>query len=362
MNKDLQQIDRKLLGLLREALWGTPFDDSISAAEARQLIAQAEKQTVSGLLIDTLIKKNVRMDQQTVFEAYVRLEQIKRQNQTINAAVTRFARLMDDEKIDYVVVKGQTLAALYPEPLTRMSGDIDFLVNDYQRTAEVLRTKWGVDLPKKLYWKEKAFTYDSVIYELHTYLVDFGSQKHRRHWDEALAASTPTSVQIGGERVSVIEPTLYAAYVFFHLFFHFISSGIGLRHLCDLAVMMHHYRDEIDKERLETLLQNVGLLKAFRAFGTILVDGLGMPDFPLALRDEDRKWQPRIMKSILFGGNFGRNKRTAKKFGLRHKAETAWFTLTNGFRYMALSPREMCLMVYRRIIVNFKWMRQKHVD
>lgn len=359
MNKDLQHIDRKLLGLLREALWGTPFDDCISAAEARQLIAQAEKQTVAGLLIDTLIKKNVRMDQQTVFEAYVRLEQIKRQNQTINAAVTRFARLMDDEKIDYVVVKGQTLAVLYPEPLTRMSGDIDFLVSDYQRTAEVLRAKWGVDLPKRLLWKEFAFTYGNALYELHTFLVDFGSRKHHRYWEQALAASTPASVQVGGERVSVMEPTLYAAYVFIHLFFHFIYTGIGLRHLCDWAIMMHHYRDEIDKERLETLLKNVGLLKAFCAFGTILVDDLGMPDFPLALRDEDRKWQPRIMKSVLQGGNFGHGKRVVQQSGIRHRIETVLFTLNNSLRYMALAPREMCLILYRRTIVNFKLVLQK---
>ncbi|MCH5176871.1 MAG: nucleotidyltransferase family protein [Prevotellaceae bacterium] len=340
-------------------MWGTPFDDSISAAEARQLIAQAEKQTVAGLLIDTLIKKNVRMDQQTVFEAYVRLEQIKRQNQTINAAVTRFARLMDDEKIDYVVVKGQTLAALYPEPLTRMSGDIDFLVNDYQRTAEVLRTQWGVDLPKRLLWKEFAFTYGNALYELHTFLVDFGSRKHHRYWEQALAASTPASVQIGGERVSVMEPTLYAAYVFFHLFYHFMIVGIGLRHLCDWAVMMHHYRDEIDAERLATLLQNVGLLKAFRAFGTILVDDLGLPTFPLPIEDTDRKWKTHILSSILKGGNWGRSKRVVQKDGIKHKIESAIYTLGNTFRYMPLAPREVSLVIYRRTIVNFKLALQK---
>ncbi|MBQ9202693.1 MAG: nucleotidyltransferase family protein [Prevotella sp.] len=348
-----------LIELIREALWGVPFDGDISPKEVLQLIDVAQKQTVAGLVIDILIKKNVRMNRQTVLEVYGVLSQIKRENELMNQEMAVFAQLMADTGTDYLVVKGQTLATLYPEPLIRMPGDIDFVVRDYHHVAKVLKEQWGVGLPRQMAEKEVSFMHGAIIYELHTYLIDFGSNKHKRYWEQALAGSDLSSVIIGGEKVKVMEPTLYAVYIFIHLFFHFVREGIGLRHLCDWAVMMHHYADEIDKERLSEVLKNVGLLNAFLAFGTILVDKLGMKDFPLPLSLKDRKFQSHILKDIMQGGNFGRNKRKVTQVGLRYKIETMVFLLKNCVRYYALAPKEMLLIPYRRMAVNMKLFTRK---
>lgn len=347
-------IEEKLFGLLREALWGMPFNEPVSPEEAKRLISMAEKQTVAGLVIDTLIKKDVRMERQTVFEAFSYLEQIKQQNRAMNAEVAAFARLMADTQTEYLIVKGQTLAALYPNPLLRMPGDIDFLAKDYCHAAEVLKTHWSISLPNSLAEKETAFTHGTALYELHTYLIDFGSNRHKRYWEKTLTESTPIYIIIGGAQVAVMEPTLYVAYVFIHLFFHFVHEGIGLRHLCDWAVIMHHYAHEIDMSRLTELLQGVGLLKAFKAFGCILVEQLGMTDFPYSLDAKDRKFQQRILKDILHGGNFGRENRNVRKAGLMYKAETMWKVLSNSMRYLSLAPWEMFLQMHRRMVVNLK--------
>lgn len=307
-------IEEKLFGLLREALWGTPFNEPISPEEARRLISMAEKQTVAGLVIDMLISKDVRMERQMVFKAYGCLEQIKQQNRAMNAEVATFARLMIDTQTEYIMVKGQTLASLYPDPLLRMSGDIDFLVKDYRLAAEELKMHWDIDLPKNLAEKEVSFTHGKTLYELHTYLIDFGCSRHKSYWENVQAKNRSIYIIIDGEQVAVLEPTLYVAYVFIHLFFHFIHEGIGLRHLCDWAVLMHCYANETDNERLTEVLQGVGLLKAFKAFGCILVDKFGMTDFPFSLSEKDGKYQQRILKEILNGGNFGEGNRKAKKW------------------------------------------------
>ena len=344
----------KLFFLLQEALWGTPFREPIGPSEACQLIVMAKKQAVAGLVIDTLIKKEVSMEQQTVFNAYAHLEKIKRRNLAMNTEVAEFSRLMAVANAECIIVKGQTLAALYPEPLVRMPGDIDFLVKDYRQAADMLLTHWGVELPKSLAEKEVVFTHGSTLYELHTYLINFGCGKHRTYWEQALSESNPAYVMIGGEQVPVMNPTLNAAYIFIHLFFHFIHEGIGLRHLCDWAVMLHHYANEIDRARLEEILRNVGLLEAFKAFGTILVDKLGMVDFPLPLADKDRRMQSYVLSDILSGGNFGRGNRLVTKAGLKHKMETMLIVLKHSIRYVRLAPTEMCLMFYRRCMVNLK--------
>ena len=346
--------EEKLLGLLRESLFGVAFDGDICPEEGELLIELADKQAVTGIVIDSLFKKNVRMGQRVVLQAFSHLEQIKQNNKWLNREVAVFARLMADTKTDYIVIKGQTLATLYPEPLVRMPGDIDFLVKDYQHAASALKENWGIDLPIKMKEKEVAFSHGNALYELHTYLINFGSDKHKRCWEKALARSKPTTLRIGNEEVKVMEPTLYCAYVFLHLFFHFVHEGVGLRHLCDWAMIMYRWYDEIEKERLVELLENVGMLKAFLAFGSILVDNFGLKTLPLPLTKKERKWQSMILKDVMQGGNFGRENRKAKQIGLRYKAETMFFTLRNSLRYFSLAPTEMLLLPYRRMVVNLK--------
>lgn len=355
----MTDVELKLFGLLQQALWRTPFKGEITSKEAGELIDLAEKQAVSGLIINALIKKDVRMDQMKLFEAIGYLEQIKQGNQRMNREVAEFGRLMSGTNTEYVVVKGQTMAALYPEPLVRMSGDIDFLIHDYQHTSKVLKEHWGVVLPRQMLEKEVSFTHGEALYELHTYLIDFGSNKHKRYWERALTESKPATINIGGEEVKVIVPTLYTVYIFMHLFFHFVKEGLGLRQLCDWAVMMHHYAEEIDQKRLMEVLRNVGLLKAFLAFGTILVDKLGMKDFPLALSEKDRKIQLRILKDIMQSGNFGRDKRKVTQVGIRYKLETMTLTLKNCMRYFSLAPKELMLIPYRRFEVNWRLMKNR---
>ncbi|MBQ9202696.1 MAG: hypothetical protein IJ155_00470 [Prevotella sp.] len=86
--------------------------------------------------------------------------------------------------------------------------------------------------------------------------------------------------------------------------------------------MMRYYADRIDKNRLSDVLRHVGFRKAFLAFGTVLVDRLGIKDLPLPLSEKDRKLLPLIMEDIMRSGNFGRNKRKVTQVGLRYKIET----------------------------------------
>ena len=343
-----------IFALLRSALWDEPLPEPLPSECVPQIVEEARRQTVAGLLIDQLLKYNVQMPRPLLLEAFSLLEAIKRKNTRMNEEVARFAKLMSSAKLAYIVVKGQTLAAHYPNPLLRMPGDIDFLVNDYFRAKRVLEQEWNVSLPSVMAEKEIAFVHDNVPYELHTYLTDFGWFRHRRYWDRVLRENHPDSITIGEEQVAVMEPTLYAAYVFIHLFFHFVHEGIGLRHLCDWAILIHHERDRINSGQLSSVLKELGLLKAYRAFGSVLTDYLGLNSFPMEITQRDRTFQQCILNDVFNGGNFGGGNRQVKNYGLRYKAETLWLTLKNSIRYYRLAPLEMTFMTYRRVMVNVK--------
>lgn len=162
-------------------------------------------------------------------------------------------------------------------------------------------------------------------------------------------------VEIDGVKVRTLSPTLNAAFVFIHLFFHFIREGVSLRQLCDWAIVLHHYKDEIDKNKLLDILSQLDMAKSYKAFGSILVDELGLPedDFPIEIKEDDRQWKEKLLKDIFEGGNFGK---------LHHKAQNSWqfkietlqLAIRNTLRYYRLCPSEIGGMIPRLVKGNLK--------
>ena len=217
----------------------------------------------------------------------------------------------------------------------------------------------GVALPEKLAEKEIAFNKGYYVYELHESLVDFGNKKNVQYWNGIMDEvwKTPFYEMINDVEVRTLPPTINAAYLFIHLFFHFIRGGIGLRQLCDWAIYLNHYKEEIDRKKLQEILVNLNLIKAYKVFGWILVDKLGMPlsSFPMQLDDKERRWEEGIMRIITDGGNFGRKNHKATNSFL-FKAETLMMIIKNCIKYYTLAPRELRAMVPYMIRVNWRLM------
>ena len=338
--------------LLRNALWHTEecLPSDLPEKMAERIFSIAGQQTVLGLVCDALIRNDVKMPQKYVIKAWGLLEQIRRANNLLNNELKVFVQLPIK---DYVVVKGQTVAALYPDPNIRMSGDIDFLVHDYGSANVVLKREWNVKLPQRLIDKETAFLHGSVTYEIHTSLMEFGYWRHRQEWQKLMQRKCGF-VLVDGVQVQTLEPTVYAVYVFVHLFFHFIREGIGLRQMCDWAVILDRYKDDIDPSQLTTDLDGLGLKRAYRAFGGVLIAHLGLRTFPLPLDEKDKKDSERILKDILRYGNFGKPSRKVQEFGWKFKMETMGRTVRNCWKYFRLAPAEMAMIIPRLAVLNAK--------
>lgn len=346
-----------LFQLLQSALWGNTFEaDNDCCFE--EVLLLAEEQTVVGLVFEEIAKYNVKIDQQELFEYVGLIQNICQQNQVVNNVLVEFVSVLEKIGIDYLVVKGQTLACLYPDPSLRMSGDIDYLINsEYSFAKAKIEAAQGVELPSRLLEREVAYNWSDVVFELHTSLIDFSCKKHQLYWDRLVLDGWQdrTAVDIEGVKVYTLPPSLNAVYIFLHLFTHFSKVGISLRQFCDWAVFLRHYEKEIDRVRLQGILKELGLQKAYAAFGTVLVDKLGLPEttFPIKIDESDRKWTAKILDDIFRGGNFGR---------LNHKSNHPWlfklesvgFALRNTVRYFRLAPSEMGMMIPRMIVINLR--------
>lgn len=294
---------------------------------ADDLLRLAREQSLGGILCRQLMVSGVRLGEDTAPRIFALLQTVKKQNLEKNKQVAWLCRTFQEEGIRLLVMKGQTLAALYPDPNVRQSGDIDFYIHpsDWERACALVQriltenhdaSSDGIQDTNS--HKHVEFQLDGVQYEMHRHLLTFNRMKNQRYWERNVVPDileTITTVQIsleGDEKADIptLSPTYNALYTFIHLFHHLIIEGVGLRQFCDWMMVLERHADAIDTSLLQHHLQGLGLEKAYREMGTLLTDHLGLPEahFPFALSEADRVHLPRLWSNILDRGNFGKNK------------------------------------------------------
>jgi hypothetical protein len=109
-------------------------------------------------------------------------------------------------------------------------------------------------------------------------------------------------------------------FVLAHLFHHFIEGGVGLRQLCDWAVLLQHAfaesadsaesaaaKSSLDLSELKARLEKFSLMQAWQIFGNIVVRYLGLPVEKMPFYSEScSSSADRCLSIILTEGNFGR--------------------------------------------------------
>lgn len=340
----------KILGLLRCELWGEQLACEVTADDIDGILAMAEEQGVSGLVANAIIGSNLPIgDVKTVDVCTVqRLHELKCRD--MNKMVARFAGFLNRRGLKYVVMKGQTMAALYPHPLMRSCGDIDFYCPkvSFREVQQAIEERLGVEMHHNWSERHDNFVIREHTFEMHSDMMLFGAPSNRRYWDsfidEELAAH-PSYVEIGEERVSTLSPTLDALYIFSHLFGHFTTGSCCLKQLCDWAMVLHRYHDEIRKDELEKHLQALGLAKMYRALGAWLVEKLGLPEeeFPLALDEKDRKRVEKLHGNIqtMRKEELETDRQIGHRVSVAHTLTTASRVVRQSWRFFWLAPKEM---------------------
>ena len=331
--------------LVRSALWKTPIDHFyMTPKEYRLVMEDGDKQCIMGLISDTLRSNNMGLQKKCVIHMLKLQNSLLAENKKINENLKALCELFKAHHLKMFVVKGQTIGMLYPKPELRMPGDIDFFVppSDFKRAVEVVNAEWGLDLSKEEKGKHLEFDYNGTFFEMHRILREFPYRETQRKFDSILAECQEEYIEVDGYKTPTLPPTFNVVYTFLHLYHHFVKLGVAIRQLCDLAVLLHHHRDDIDKAQLKEWLEQLGFINAFTAFGTILTEKIGLPeeDFPFPITPTDRKYGAKALKLILKHGNWGKyDRKTKDKKSLAFLVEKTYFRINNQFLFMHLSPK-----------------------
>jgi hypothetical protein len=346
-----------LYSLIKYSLWGTAIKDisSFQACDFDRLMALAERQTVVGMVADALIRNNVKLDMNGAFKVMTMQKQIAQLNDGLDKELKSLCGLLQSNDIKFYVVKGQTISSLYNNKDVRMPGDIDFYCDNenFQKASEVIKRQWNVDFEYDSESDQhRAFQHNDVPYEMHFRLLKLYNTNNQRYCDRLFNAENLSTVNVGDAAVPVLEPTIQVLYTFLHLYHHFVELGVGLRQFCDMAVLLHSYNKQIDREALRRHLKEIDFTHAFAAICWVLVDKLGLPeeDVPLPITDKDKSFEQHILDVVFKGGNFGKYARKhAVRSGMKYYLESIYCKAYSYIKFWSLSPKENCSCLLKEI-------------
>lgn len=300
------------LTLLRTALWENEKIEPDGVVDWNAVVDFFKKQSLSGLLPDAIATLPKQVQPPTVIKMSMIAQQlqVEQMSHAMNEELLAFVEKLDGQDIPYLLLKGQGVASLYPQPSHRMCGDIDIYVPvEYlKEVGKEFLTFGAVRTEESRH--HVNFQARGIEWELHHSIYYFQKKKRNqvfmKYVDEEMCRK-PSYVLIEDRQIRVLSPTVNALMLLSHIVDHFYIEGVGLRQLCDYALLLHHHRNDIDKDVLLIRLKELSLLRSYHIFGYICVHYLGMPKEDLISQPTSRdiRIAHRVMADCLSGGNFG---------------------------------------------------------
>ena len=299
------------LSLVRLGLWGKAQDIpsvTLSMQEWQHIWNMSQAQTLEGIVLDGILQlPPAQLPNESVissWKAYVaRCENYNKRQQVVAFQLEYLFK--HTHQLPFYVIKGQSIAKLYHNPLHRRGGDIDlwFGTPEAQEKANQIIESMGIKTSK--YRFDSSYEYQGMEIENHSFLIELNNPliktKIRALEQEIFQKGTPDLDPLGNLLLQIT-----------HILKHQLGNGIGLRQICDLAVSLEKL--EYNQEQFKTYCKQFGIYHwtalLFSVIHTYL--DVSLEKFPFLPKGNAEM----MMEEILAAGNFGF---VDTRFGERNK-------------------------------------------
>lgn len=359
---NMTEDQNKYLSLLRSALWGVEMQVQLCPKDILDLVRLADFQGTGPLIYDQLLKmQDLEMPVAVRMQLKQRSVSSMMLQQSMFVALSKAWTALENADIHPVLLKGFGLAQYYPQPHLRQWGDIDLYVGQkqYHAACGVLQTVFpDADHPPVEDEERKHYNFilPNTVLELHRVSMTFAHPRDRRYYEKleenCLTKDVP-SFEYNGLSITTPEETFNLFFTFLHAWHHFIETGMNMKQLCDIAVLLHGYKDVIDHDRLNEMLNKLYLLEVWQLIMSIMVRHLGVPQDECPFYTE-QSWERSelLFEHILSeGASFKRNEiQTEGMSYLRRKCLTFRFRLDDSHRVHTFAPKNARHMVVSGIL------------
>lgn len=271
---------RNFFRLLRGGTFGdTEPVEPMSAWKWRRVYQLSLMHGVAALVWDGVASHSgdffMRLPEELSAEWGKTVREIEEGNARLNAAVASLFGTFNREQLRPILLKGQGLAALYPNPAHRTGGDIDIYFPYAPQASKA--GQWaeangdsldGGEKGKKSYlWRGVAIDHHRTPLQLTNFVLNRRLQaiigRETRCCDSAYAT-------IGGTRIEIMPPTLNLLLLITRIARYIVSEGISLKQMADLGVFLRTTGDKVDYVKLQGWIKQLGLRRTARVEGALL--------------------------------------------------------------------------------------------
>lgn len=341
-----------LIKLLRMAMGCEAVEPvKLAAKEWIAVYRQACSQSLSGMIYGVVnrIGGDENIPRPLLFEWICKAESIVGLNTKMNAEAARLTEWFGKRGRMTAILKGQANARLYPHPDERQPGDIDIWVEGGKDSVVKLLTEEG------MMGKKATVSYhhvhlppnnDGISVEVH---FRPSSGNNNPITNRRLQRFLENEIRDSKEcHEGFNVPTLRFAMIMqmAHIQRHFLSGGIGLRHIMDYYMLMSNAQNE-DRQFVGERLKAFGLRNTAGAVMWLMEKLFSLPTTEMICQSDRRRgrW---MLDEAFKSGNFGQYSDSRRK--------GFWQTVLSGrlrpIRLLGFDYRE-CLWVNIKFICYF---------
>lgn len=314
----MTNVEKQYFALLQSAIWNRSVAIN-GAIDWQAVMRLAEHQATVTLLCD--LASRMPSNQQPDAEMLSWMKNQMRSNLFFHIRLKQILQqavnMLRNHGIEPVLLKGFSLALYYPNPNLRQFGDIDLFVGleKFHEACAVLRSmpgsyNWGVILDSGRHFNIEFGDYSLEIHRVSSEIEDEKENIAYMEIERQGLFDNSREVDIEGLRIRIPSKEFMAFFTFYHAWHHFLTTGMGWRQLCDLALVLHTYHEQIDTLQLRQDLDALHLMRPWQAFGYLLVHQLGLPETEMPFYNARMRCKAsKLYGHIMEEGNFSRNQR-----------------------------------------------------
>ncbi|MBQ8957458.1 MAG: nucleotidyltransferase family protein [Bacteroidales bacterium] len=349
--------------LLRAALWTQPVHFA-EPVDWKAVMRIASHQGNAALLSDvaTRMTGSNSPDATTLAKMRDSMRANLVHQMNLKSILVSVVQKLRQHNIEPVLLKGFGLAMLYPNPNLRQFGDTDLFVGlaNFHEACALVRGmpgcyNWGEEVDVGRHYNVEFGPYPMEIHRVSAEVMDRQEKLAYADIERDGLFENTRKVDLEGFELSVPSMEFVVFFTFSHAWHHFLTTGVGLRQLSDVAMALHAYHGQLDLDKLQRWLASMHLMLPWQTFGCLMVEHLGLPDDQMPFYEAScHRRAQKLFARIMEEGNFKRDnnfRRNKPKGRFWHKAHTFLCIFVDFFRLVKIFPRH----AFRELQTSFRY-------
>lgn len=224
----------------------------------------ASKQHITTLIYNGAIQCGISTKEPVMQRMLQRYVQMMMRSERQMADVMRIFHIFNENRIEYLPLKGCNMKRHYPKSEMRFMGDADILirVDQYDRIQSVMTELGFTEGPENLY--EYHWNNANIHIEFHKTLISPEKPEFHAYW-----ANVWDRVQRGYGTGYALSSEDEFLFMLTHIAKHYRGHGVGCRYMLDLWVFLRAY-PELNKSYIEEELEKLQLLTFYHRIQRLL--------------------------------------------------------------------------------------------